>query len=666
VSLGPLSSDETARLVESLLGRDPADETFRATVVERSAGNPLYADGFVRMQASGGALEGLPDSVLGIVTARVDLLPPAEKELLRDAAVMGGVVWSDGLRAVSDHDEETVDGILRSLGRKEFLRRERRSAVQGATEHSFVHTLVRDAVYGQLPRPDRVDRHMRVARWIESLPEDRREDRAEMLAHHYLEAIDLSRSAGLDASELEPAAAAALREAGMRAFAIGAFPAAVRALRRAAEWLPGGLDARALRALGTALSFTENTGEQELQLAYDRVVDEGIDVEAAVTATFLSLAHWRHGDGAAAAEWSARALELIAGAGRTAQRVDVLAHAARYKMVAGFQEESIALADEAIALADSLGATGARLSALITRATARASGGMYETAIEDLRQAISVGDVENPFELSRAHNNLGSVLLDLGDIAGAIEVEREGYALCERIGTADGFGRFLKGNLTEALFFAGEWGEAERLSIEGLEHAERTGGQYHEPLFTYVLAELGLGRDGRAEEATAAARRLVELSRERGDDQIVLPGLSMAAWLFARTGCGPDAELLVDELLARRPANPKGIMAGYWTTLLALTLERLERPGALAALDEPEGSHFLDAALAVEEGRFADAARTLAVIGAPQLEAEAHVLAARGASDASVHLVRARELFESLSATARLQQLDATSSSRSA
>ena len=151
VSLGPLAPDDTAQLVESLLGRDPADAELREAVVAQAAGNPLYAEEFVRMHAAGGDVEGLPDSVLGIVTARVDLLPPAEKELLRDAAVMGGVVWSDGLRFVSEQDGETVDGILRSLGRKEFLRRERRSAVLGATQHAFVHTLVRDAVYAQLP-----------------------------------------------------------------------------------------------------------------------------------------------------------------------------------------------------------------------------------------------------------------------------------------------------------------------------------------------------------------------------------------------------------------------------------------------------------------------------------------------------------------------------------
>ncbi len=84
------------------------------------------------MQTSGGTTSGLPDSILGIVTARVDLLPPAEKELLRDAAVMGAVVWSDGLRVVSGREaEQDVTDLLRSLGRKEFLRRERHSAVAG-------------------------------------------------------------------------------------------------------------------------------------------------------------------------------------------------------------------------------------------------------------------------------------------------------------------------------------------------------------------------------------------------------------------------------------------------------------------------------------------------------------------------------------------------------
>jgi tetratricopeptide (TPR) repeat protein len=576
---------------------------------------------------------------------------------------MGGVVWSDGLRAVSAHDEQTVDVLLRSLGRKEFLRRERRSAVLGATEHSFVHTLVRDAVYGQLPRPERVERHVRVARWIESLPEDRREDRSELLAHHYLEAIELARSAGIDVSDLEPKAAAALREAGIRAFAIGAFPAAVRALRSASEWMPDGLDPRALRTLGKALSFTENVGDEELELAFQRLVAGGEPAEAALAAIDLSHVRWRHGDGAAAEEWISRALELVAGAERTREHASVLAHAARHAMVAGHPDESISFADRAIAVAEAVDAPWASASALISRATAMANKGTFEPALDDLRHAILVTPAENPFEIARAHANLGSILLDLGRIEEAITVEREAVTLSERMGTIDGFGRFILGNLAEALFFAGEWDEAEAISTAGLEHARRTGGQYHEPLFEFVLAELGLARDGRASEAVASARLVDALGRERGDDQTVLPSSSIAAWMLVRGGHDDEASALVDEVLGRRRANPGGVMPGYWTVYLTLAANALGRPGVLGTLDEPPGSRFLDAALSIDEGRPSEAAETLRATRSPPLEADVRLLAAaerRSAGDdagADAELARARELLASLGAAYRLRQL---------
>ncbi len=670
VSLGPLSAPELSHLVESLLGRDPADAELREAVVRRAAGNPLYAEEFVRMQAAGGDVEGLPDSVLGIVTARVDLLPPVEKELLRDAAVMGGVVWSDGLRAVSEHDGTTIDQLLRSLGRKEFLRRDRSSAVLGATQHAFVHSLVRDAVYGQLPRPDRVDRHLRVAQWIESLPEDRREDRAELLAHHYVEAIELARSAGLDVSELEPKAAAALREAGMRAFAIGAFATAVRELRAAADSLPDGLDARALRALGKALVFTENAGHQELQSAFDRLLSEGATAEAAVTANDLSHSHWRHGEGAEAATSAERALELVSGTGPTHEHLYVLTQTARYKMVAGHQEESIVIADEAIALAEAVGAQAQLASALITRATAKANAGDYDRVREDFEEAAALARDHDPSEIGRVHINLGSILLDLGDVRGAIASAREGIAFAQKTGTMGGSGSFVLGNLTEALFLAGAWRETESIAAARLAHAERTGAYYHEPMYRTVLAELELVRDGHAEQAAATAQLAMSLARDRGDDQIVLPVMAHAAWILARAGDDDGAGALLDELLERRRANPNGVTPGYWTTMVALSLERIGRSGALDTLEEPPGSRFLAAALEVDAARFDEAAETLREIGVPQLEAEARVLAARagqGAAEATrpdEHLARARALLDSLGAVARLRELDGSIVSR--
>jgi class 3 adenylate cyclase/tetratricopeptide (TPR) repeat protein len=663
VSLGPLAEPDVERLVESLLGRDPADESLRASVVELASGNPLYAEELVRMRTSGGDLAGLPDTVLGIVTARVDLLPHAEKELLRDAAVMGGVVWSDGLQVVSTRPPDEVEGLLRSLGRKEFLRRERHSAVAGATQHAFVHSLVRDAVYAQLPRPDRVDRHVRVARWIESLPEDRREDRAELLAHHYVEAIELSQSAGLDSAELVPAASAALRESGMRAFAVGAYPVAARSLRAAATLRQDELDARALRALGKALTFTEHTGLDELRRAFEQMLDDGNRLEAAAAAADLSFGLWQHGDGGGSATWMARALELVGEGGRSRHEAHVLAQAARRSMLAGDSAEAVELAGRAMELASSIGAEAVRVAALITRATAKANFADYEHVREDLEEAGELALARDPSEAGRAYVNLGSVLLELGDVQGAIATARQAIAIGERMGMIGGSGGFAFGNLVEAQLIAGDWDEAAATSIAELERADRTGGLYQEPLFRLVLAELAFVRDGHADEAVETARSQVAAARERNDDQAVFGVCSLCAWTFVRAGVDDEAEAMLDELLSRRRERPWGVAPGWWTVVIALTLEQLGRSGALLELPEPGGSRFLAAARAIDAGNTAAGAEILREIGARPFEAETRFLAARAAraagdeAEAERELARAREVLEELGATYRLRIL---------
>jgi hypothetical protein len=663
VSLGPLAEGDVARLVESLLGRDPADADLRVNVVELAAGNPLYAEELVRMRASGGDLSGLPDTVLGIVTARVDLLPNAEKELLRDAAVMGGVVWSDGLQAVSTREPGEVDDLLRSLGRKEFLRRERQSAVAGATQHSFVHSLVRDAVYAQLPRPDRIDRHVRVARWIESLPEDRREDRAELLAHHYVEAIELSRSAGLDSAELVPAASEALRESGLRALAVGAYPAAVRAIRAAASLRGGELDPHALRALGIALFETESGGLEELERAFELFLEAGQRTAAAAAAADLAFCLWGHGDGAGTAAWMQRGLELIDEGGRTPHEAHVLAQGARRAMLAGDTAVAVELADRALELATAIGAEEVRIAALITRATVSANLADYDRARDDLEAAAKLALVSDPSEATRAYVNLSSVLTDLGDLDGAKAAARRSIAVAERVGMMGGVGAFAYGNLVEAQFLAGDWEEAGATSVTELERAERLGGLYQAPLFELVLAELALVRDGHRDAAVESARRQVVASRERNDDQAIFGVCSLCAWIFARAGVEAEAGAMLDELLARRRERPMGVAPGFWTVACALTLERLGRAGEILALPEPEGSRFIAAAREIDAGAFAAGSEILREVGAGPFEAETRLVAAREAraagdeKTAELHDDRARELLRGLGADFRLRTL---------
>ncbi len=150
--------------------------------------------------AGDGTSVGVPDSLQAIVAARIDDLPTGEKALLHAGSVLGKVFWSDAVGALTGDRQEAVVQALRPLERKEFIRRERRSAVAGGEQYAFVHALVRDVVYGQMPRSERSRWHRLAADWIESLPPDRSEDRAEMLAHHFLRALEYDRAVGASSS----------------------------------------------------------------------------------------------------------------------------------------------------------------------------------------------------------------------------------------------------------------------------------------------------------------------------------------------------------------------------------------------------------------------------------------------------------------------------------
>ena len=239
ISIAPLSDDETARLLAALLERSVLPAEVQASLLARAGGNPLYAEQFARLLAEVGTHEELPlpENVQGIIAARLDGLPAAEKQLLQDAAVLGKVFWLGAACAVGGIDRDEGEARLHALERKEFVRRERRSSVGGEEEYAFRHLLVRDVAYGQIPRGARAARHERAAAWLEAL--GRPEDHAEMLVHHYLEAIALRRAAGDEPSaELADRARLAARDAGDRALALGAFPAAGRFFESALELWP--------------------------------------------------------------------------------------------------------------------------------------------------------------------------------------------------------------------------------------------------------------------------------------------------------------------------------------------------------------------------------------------------------------------------------------------
>jgi class 3 adenylate cyclase/tetratricopeptide (TPR) repeat protein len=285
LSLAPLSEADTARLIGLLSGRAVLEAAEQGQVLARAGGNPLFAEQYVQMLADqvAGAESAVPESVQGILAARLDLLAPVEKRLLHDAAVIGKVFWPGAVIALGGTDGHAslaaaeLEERLHGLERKQFLRRDRASSVAGQTQYTFTHALVRDVAYGQIPRATRAVKHARAAAWIESL--GRPEDHAEMVAHHYQRALDLARAAGQDTAALKPPARAALRAAGDRSCALNAFAPAAGYYRAALELCPD--EARheradLLRLLGAML--VESAADLKQAQA---VLTEGAEVAAA-------------------------------------------------------------------------------------------------------------------------------------------------------------------------------------------------------------------------------------------------------------------------------------------------------------------------------------------------------------------------------------------------
>ena len=116
VSLHTFTETDTARLLGLLLERSvlPAEE--QAALLQRAGGNPLYAEEYARMLADGDRVGSeVPETLQGIVAARIDALSEEEKQLLQQASVLGKVFWTDALAALTSTDAQLLDDRLYSL-----------------------------------------------------------------------------------------------------------------------------------------------------------------------------------------------------------------------------------------------------------------------------------------------------------------------------------------------------------------------------------------------------------------------------------------------------------------------------------------------------------------------------------------------------------------------
>jgi class 3 adenylate cyclase len=190
--LSPLSSAEAEQLAQLRLGQslDAA-----ATLADTAGGNPLFIEQLAATMAESSAAGGsLPTTIRGILSARLDALPPEERALLVDAAVVGKTFWRGALERI-DRGAEGLSDLLGALERRDLIVRDMGSIIEGEQQFSFKHVLIRDVAYELLPRAERRERHARVAEFFEESTAELGEAAA-ALARHWRAAGEPERAVG--------------------------------------------------------------------------------------------------------------------------------------------------------------------------------------------------------------------------------------------------------------------------------------------------------------------------------------------------------------------------------------------------------------------------------------------------------------------------------------
>jgi class 3 adenylate cyclase/tetratricopeptide (TPR) repeat protein len=648
ISLSPLSEDETARLIGAVVDQPVMPAETQSELLARAGGNPLYAEQYARILLERGELADLPETVQGIVAARLDLLEPEQKALLQDAAVLGRTFWTGGLATVAALDREAVEDRLHGLERRAFVRRERRTTVAEETQFAFLHVLVRDVAYGQLPRAERAGRHRRTAEWIESL--GRPEDHAEMLAHHYLSALELTRASGVEDEALVARAGIAVRDAGDRALALNAFPAVVRFYTQALELSRADDPERPefLFRLGRALHQTmDPQADEVLENAVSELVAAGHAERAAEARTFLSELWWSRGQGVLALEQIERALGLV-GDGDSEARVRVLARLSRRQMLADENEEAISTGREALAIAERLGLDELRADLLNSIGPARVqigdAGGMadLETSVE-----IAVA-LDSPIA-AVSYNNLGAVYLYSGDVRRDQQLREESMRVGERFGDSRTL-RFGRAVLLEHSYYGGRWEETMRGADAFLAECEAGAPHYLEPTARLVRALISLACDDR-ETASRETLHAERISRESNDPQMVTPSLAVRLRMELEAGSLDQAGAIAAELL-EQPRRVEWMPPGTELAWAAqsLGIEDAARQWIKTIATE---SKWNDAALLILDGEFGRAADVFAEIGSLPDAARALL----GAGDPE-SLGKALDFFRSVGATRYVREAE--------
>lgn len=551
VALGPLPPEQVVQLAADQLGAEGIGPDLTRLVLRTAEGNPLYLEEILKALQQSGRIwfegrtarlrdphldPGLPDTLQGLIAARIDALDPASRGALQVAAVIG-MSFPPSLLAASVGADDAM-GLISELVRAGLIAPEDRSP---ESDYTFASTLVWESVLRGILGIQRREYHRMVAGGMERLYAGRLDALRETWAQHAY--------AGGRIAE----AAAALGRAGDRHRAAQSLDRALECYQRGIAWLEAGprdqQDPRVEAALQlgageVSVLLGRPRAHTHLQVALE-LAGEGGPVEIEARA-MLALGQLYLSQGKAA---MARA-HLDAASSMARRLADLPSQIAALEAL-GTQaldenrhDDAAALYAEGLALAgDSPGLLARMQLGLANHALRRDDLALALTLLEEARpRAEAAGD---RILLGRILNNLGLVHfsrgrydLALADFRRSLEVRQGlGYRQGEVVNMHNiGDAHLRLGNLGHA------WAAFEKSRETAAECGYDRGVVMNDVFLLYL-------RGLRGDEVAAELDRAGAKARRLGDVEIALTARWLQARLYARAG-DPRADALLAQVAA--------------------------------------------------------------------------------------------------------------------
>lgn len=219
LDLAPLTELESQELVEEILRNLPEiPDEIHDLIVSRAEGNPFYVEEVIKMMIDDGVIipEGehwqvkkekfvqgkIPQTLTGVLQARLDGLPGLEQAVLHRASVAGRIFWDDltlhmydGVDIDEAERVRQTGAVLNTLQGKELIFRRDYSAFSGTTEFIFKHAVLRDVAYERLLKRFRRMYHAQVARWLYEHSGERVGEYAGRIGEHFERAGEKDKAA---------------------------------------------------------------------------------------------------------------------------------------------------------------------------------------------------------------------------------------------------------------------------------------------------------------------------------------------------------------------------------------------------------------------------------------------------------------------------------------